>query len=285
MLNILTLLTLNLISFMVDSSNEHFFIHMNLTDRQAAISELLREEAFLTVESLAEKFAVTTQTIRRDVNALCDLGLARRRHGGVEPLSTKGNLAYGSRQVLNRSGKMLVAETVAKYVQNGSSLSVGIGTTPEIVARALLKHEGLRLFTNSLNVAQISSGNPGFEVTISGGRLRNEDHDVLGGAVEDFFESYKTDIGIFGVAGVDADGSLLDFYDEEVRVRNIIRRNCRESYLVLDHHKFGRSAHVRGGQIEDVSKVFCDQPPPQAIIDLISASDAELIICNEEEGA
>lgn len=256
---------------------------MNLTDRQADISELLREEAFLTVEYLAEKFGVTTQTIRRDVNELCDLGLARRRHGGVEPLSTEGNLAYGSRQVLNRSGKMLIAKIVAKHVQNGSSLSLGIGTTPEVVAKALLKHEGLHVFTNSLNVAQICSGNKNFEVTISGGRVRNGDHDVLGGVVESFFESYKTDIGIFGVAGVDTDGSLLDFYDEEVRVRNIIRRNCRESYLVLDHHKFGRSAHVRGGQIENVSKVFCDQQPPKAIIDLLKNSDAELIICSEEE--
>ena len=57
---------------------------MDLTARQAEISDLLRQEEFITVESLADKFNVTTQTVRRDINALCDYGQARRRHGGVE---------------------------------------------------------------------------------------------------------------------------------------------------------------------------------------------------------
>ena len=72
---------------------------MDLTARQAEISDLLRQEEFIAVESLAERFDVTTQTVRRDINALCDFGQARRRHGGVEPLSTEGNLAYGTRQL------------------------------------------------------------------------------------------------------------------------------------------------------------------------------------------
>ncbi|NKB64229.1 MAG: DeoR family transcriptional regulator [Gammaproteobacteria bacterium] len=254
---------------------------MVLTDRQAIISELLRDKSLLSVDYLAEKLAVTTQTIRRDINVLCDLGVARRRHGGVEPLSTGGNLAYGSRQVLNRNGKLLVAKAVAEQVANNSSISMGIGTTPEFVANALLKHKRLRIFTNSLSVAQIASENVGFEINVSGGRLRNQDRDMLGNTVETFFESYKTDIGIFGVAGVDTDGTLLDFYDEEVRVRNLIRSNCRQSYLVLDHHKFGRSAHVRGGQIQDVTKVFSDRKPPDEIGQMLENSDAELIICGD----
>jgi DeoR family glycerol-3-phosphate regulon repressor len=255
---------------------------MILTDRQAIISELLRGETQLSVEYLATKFDVTTQTVRRDINALCDLGLARRRHGSVEPLTTGGNLAYGSRQILNRNGKLLVARAVAQQIANNSSLSFSIGTTPEFVANALLKHKGLRIFTNSLSVAQIASENHSFEINISGGRVRNQDRDVFGNSVETFFASYKTDVGIFGVAGVDADGTLLDFYDEEVRARDFIRRNCRESYLVLDHHKFGRSAHVRGGRIQDVTKVFCDRRPPEEICRILENSGTELLICSEE---
>lgn len=255
---------------------------MKLSQRQAAISDLLRQEALLTVEDLADKFDVTTQTIRRDVNALCDFGLARRRHGGIEPLSTKGNLSYGSRQILNRSGKMYLANEAARHIPDHSSLSLGIGTTPEIVASALLNHRGLRIFTNSLNIAQICSTNPSFEVNIAGGRVRHEDNDVLGGAVESFFGSYKTDFGIFGVAGVDFDGGLLDFYAEEVGVRNQIRKNCRNSFLVLDHHKFGRSAHVKGGSIQDASKVFCDKRPPDEICNLLNKAGTELIVCEAE---
>ena len=258
---------------------------MEMTERQAEISELLRQEAFLTIEVLAEKFAVTTQTIRRDVNALCDLGLARRRHGGIEPLTTEGNLAYASRQLLNRSGKIHLAEEVARHIPDNSTLSIGIGTTPEIVAGALLNHKGLRVFTNSLSIVQILSANKDFEINIAGGRLRHEDHDVLGNSVEKFFGSYKTDYGIFGVAGVELDGGLLDFHEEEVLVRDQILRNCRESFLVLDYQKFGRSAHVRGGNIRDATKVFCDKVPPKEISTLVNDSDAELIVSKQEIAA
>lgn len=270
---------------MTKCSYEYHSVNMEMTERQAGISELLRQEAFLTIDALAENFGVTTQTIRRDVNALCDLGLARRRHGGIAPLTTEGNLAYASRQILNRSGKMHLAEEVARHIPNNSTLSIGIGTTPEVVAGALLNHKGLRIFTNSLSIAQICSVNTDFEINIAGGRLRHEDHDVLGNSVERFFEAYKTDYGIFGVAGVELSGGLLDFYEEEVRVRDQILRNCRESFLVLDYQKFGRSAHVRGGNITDASKVFCDKFPPGEISAKLKESETELIVSKQEIAA
>jgi DeoR family glycerol-3-phosphate regulon repressor len=256
---------------------------MDLTARQAEISDLLRQEEFIAVESLAERFDVTTQTIRRDINALCDYGQARRRHGGVEPLSTEGNLAYGTRQVLNRVAKRAIAKNVAHSIPNGSSISLGIGTTPEMVMRALLGHKDLKIYTNNIIIGQTASSNSSFEVNCSGGRIRSGDFDMLGSPVESFFNSYKTDFGVFGVAGVDMDGVLLDFYDEEVQIRRVILENCREGLLVLDHEKFGRTAHVRGGQIQDVTKVICDQLPPEEICQLINDSESELIICDEQE--
>lgn len=256
---------------------------MDLTARQAEISDLLRQEEFITVETLAERFDITTQTVRRDINALCDFGQARRKHGGVESISTEGNLAYGTRQVLNRVAKRAIAKHAAKLIPNGSSISLGIGTTPEMVMRALLRHKDLKIYTNNLIIAQTASVNSTFEVNCSGGRIRSGDFDMLGSPVESFFNSYMTDFSVFGVGGVDMDGVLLDFDDEEVQIRRVILNNSRESLLVLDHEKFGRSAHVRGGQIQDVSKVICDQEPPKEICQILNDSESELIICEKEE--
>jgi DeoR family glycerol-3-phosphate regulon repressor len=69
----------------------------------------------------------------------------------------------------------------------------------------------------------------------------------------------------------------------EVQIRRAIIANCRESFLVLDHEKFGRIAHVRGGQIEEGLKVFCDQNPPNEIIQILDDSESQLIICDKEE--
>lgn len=256
------------------NSNQH------LTPRQSEIVKLVKARGFVSVELLAEKFAVTTQTIRRDINRLSELGLLRRVHGGVDEPATPNNIAYNARKILNLDAKAKIASVVSAEIPDGASLGFSIGTTPEMVAQALDTHEGLKVYTNNINVAIAALKNPLTDVTIAGGRLRHGDRDVLGLQAEKFFKGYKFDIGVFGVAGVDPDGTLLDFHEDEVSARQAILANCRQSFLVLDHSKFGRHAHVRGGWITDVTKVFVDQEPPEEIAAIIARSPAELVICN-----
>ena len=53
--------------------------------RQDQILELVRRRGFVSIDDLAQRFSVTTQTVRRDINELCDEGLLRRYHGGAGP--------------------------------------------------------------------------------------------------------------------------------------------------------------------------------------------------------
>ncbi|KZL19566.1 Glycerol-3-phosphate regulon repressor [Pseudovibrio axinellae] len=255
-----------------------------LSTRQSEIISLVRSRGFASVESLSTQFEVTTQTIRRDINRLSELGLLRRVHGGVEVPPNRGNITYKARKILNLDAKNAIALSVANYIDDGATLAFSIGTTPEIVAEALEGHEALKIFTNNINVAITALRNTSNEVSITGGRLRHGDLDVLGSNAEAFFRSYKFDIGIFGVAGVDADGTLLDFNEDEAAARQAIMANCRQSFLVVDRSKFGRQAHVRSGSLTDVTKIFCEENPPAAILAIIETSPAELVVCKQESG-
>lgn len=247
--------------------------------RQALIAEMLRRRDVLRVDELAQHFAVTTQTIRRDINGLCEQGMARRLHGGITGRAADGNMSFRDREVLNRAAKQQIGAAVARQVPNGACISFGIGTTPQIVAECLSGHRGLKIVTNNLPLALAAAQNPEFEVAIAGGIIRSGDLDVCGGGGEELFGSYLVDIAIFGVGGVDADGSLLDYSREEVRIREVMMRHSRRSFLVLDASKFGRAAHVRGGRIEDVSAVFCDGALPPAIRARLAQSGTAIMPC------
>lgn len=235
-----------------------------VTQRQARILEIVREEGFASIEHLAGHFDVTQQTVRRVVNQLCDQGLLRRIHGGVSLPVQNQNLAYGSRQGLNPDAKRRIAQAVSHFIPDGASLMIGLGTTPEYVAQALSHRQDLRVITNNLNVAAAFARNPDIEITIAGGTLRPFDRDIIGDMAVRFFSGFKADIGIFGVGGIDEDGSLLDFYSGEVQARQAITANCRSSLLVADVSKFGRNATVRGGHLEDCQHLFTDKPLPAA---------------------
>lgn len=249
-----------------------------LNQRQERIIDLVRERGFVAIDALAEHFEVTPQTIRRDINQLCDLGLMRRYHGGAGLPSSVENLAYQTRQVLNRQEKARIARIVAAAVPDNASLFINIGTTTEEVAKALIDHRGLRVITNNLNVASMLSEKPDFEVIVAGGLVRSRDKGIVGEATLDTIEQFKVDIGIIGISGIDEDGSLLDFDYREVRVAQAIIRNSRSVFLATDHTKFGRNALVRLGHMREIDALFTDRMPSQEMRQILKESDVELHI-------
>ncbi|MFT4173017.1 MAG: DeoR/GlpR family DNA-binding transcription regulator [Rhodocyclaceae bacterium] len=251
-------------------------------DRMDAIRRLIGLHGYQSIESLAARFGVTTQTIRRDVNALSERGLCRRLHGGVDVMPAGENVPYSKRQTLNLDAKRRIARSVAAHVPSGASLFFGIGTTPEQCARALVHHEGLRVMTNNLNAAFALRDAPACEITLAGGRMRNVDGDVVAGEAHDFFSRFVVDIGIYGVGSVTEDGGLLDFSLDETRMRASLATHCRERFLVLDHSKFGRGATVREGHITQVNKVFTDRPVPAPIARMLQEAGVTLVIASAD---
>ncbi len=218
----------------------------------------------MSVEALAERFGVTLQTVRRDVTLLAEAGLLARFHGGVRvPSSTTENIAYRQRQQLNLGAKQAIARTVAAAVPNGCSLILNIGTTTECIARELLRHKALRIITNNLNVAAILSDNPDCEVMVAGGTVRARDRGIVGEATVAFMRQFKVDIGLIGISGIEADGTLRDFDVHEVEVSRAIIEQSREVWLATDHSKFNRPAMVELATLSRLDRLFTDSGPPE----------------------
>lgn len=250
---------------------------MNLNQRQEEILDLVRQQGFVGIDALASRFSVTQQTIRRDVNQLCEQSVLQRYHGGAGLPSSVENVSYRSRQVMFLEEKQRIARYASRRIPDQASLFINIGTTTEEVAKALLVHHNLRIITNNLNVAQILSDNPAFEVIIAGGAVRSRDGGIIGEATIDFINQFKVDFGIIGISGIDDDGTLLDFDYREVRVAQAIIANAREVLLVADHSKFGRNAMVRLGHLSQIDVLITDRAPPAAMAETLRAAEVEVV--------
>ncbi|UZP69133.1 DeoR family transcriptional regulator [Desulfovibrio mangrovi] len=244
--------------------------------RHEQVLQLIREQGFMSIGTLSERFNVTPQTVRRDINILSRQGLLQRHHGGAGPVLSTENVDYLDRRIMCLQEKREIAQLVAEQVPARSSLFINIGTTTEEVAKALFKHERLRVITNNLNVAQIMSKNSSFEVIVSGGLVRHKDCGIVGEATIDFIRQFKVDYGIIGISSIDMDGTLLDFDYREVRAARAIMENSRKVFLVTDHTKFGRNAMVRLGSIEEVDALFTDKRPPEELVEIMRRSGVAL---------
>jgi len=256
---------------------------MTPNPRQALLLDEVRAKGTVSVEALAEQFDVTLQTVRRDVKLLSDAGLLARFHGGVRlPSSTTENIAYRQRQLLNESAKQAIARTVAAAVPHGCSLIINIGTTTEAIARELLHHKGLRVITNNLNVAAILSDNPDCEVIVAGGVVRSRDRGIVGEVTVDFMQQFKVDIGLIGISGIEADGTLRDYDYREVKVARAIIEHSREVWVAADHSKFNRPAMVQLARFDQIDTLFTDQAPPPPFPALLAEASVNCVTC---EGA
>ncbi len=56
---------------------------MKQTQRHDAIIELVKKQGYVSTEELVEQFAVSPQTIRRDLNDLAEQKMILRHHGGA----------------------------------------------------------------------------------------------------------------------------------------------------------------------------------------------------------
>ena len=249
---------------------------MPITPRQSDILDRARSDGRVMVEGLAEAFGVTVQTIRRDLTELCDARLLDRIHGGAVLPSGVTNIGYEDRRRLNADAKEAIARACATEIPNGASLFLNIGTTTEAVARALQGHSGLMVVTNNMNAAQILAGNPSCEVVLTGGALRRADGGLVGDLAVQTIRAFKVDVAVIGASALDADGDLLDFDIQEVRVAHAILQQARQAILVADQGKLTRAAPVRIGSLSDLDIWVTDTDPPATLRALCRDSGTEI---------
>jgi DeoR family glycerol-3-phosphate regulon repressor len=249
----------------------------NPTTRQADILTLARSQGRVAVEDLAARFTVTPQTIRKDLNDLCDQRLLSRVHGGAILASGVENLNYEARRQIAAEEKRSIGAAAAALIPNKTSLFINIGTTTEEVARALRGHEDLLVITNNLNVALMLHPLPRIEVIVAGGPVRRTDGAVVGAAAVDLIRQFKVDTAVIGTSAIDKDGALLDFDYREVRVSQAIMENARRVILVADQLKFERSAPVCITHLSQV-QVFVTDHLPSARVRALCASHGVKVV-------
>ena len=248
-----------------------------LSERQNEILAVAKTIGRVGVDDLASRFAVTPQTIRRDLNELCERNLMLRVHGGAIVSSSIENLSYEARRQIAAESKRAIGLATAALVPDNSSLFLNIGTTTEEVARALAQRKDLLVISNNINVALTLYPHPSIKVIIAGGPVRHTDGAVVGSAAVDLIRQYRVDCAIIGASAIDEDGTLLDFDPLEVNVSRAIIENARRVVLVCDQMKVGRAAPVKIGHMELIDTFVTDRLPSEKLRAVCAQVGVEVI--------
>lgn len=126
---------------------------LSKAERQKLIVSELQASPTIRASDLASELSVSTETIRRDLDELKDLGLISRTYGGAaRPITAE--LDVNQRDQLYLRQREIIAKEVSSFINHGDILIIGGGMTTPLVARRLAaeKHD-LTVITDSYAIA------------------------------------------------------------------------------------------------------------------------------------
>lgn len=221
--------------------------------RRGAIVEALRTYGEVTVGDLARAHGVTDMTIRRDLAALDDEGLAMRVHGGAR---LPRPLAYESRTGVRAAEKAAIAERISAAIAPGETVGLDIGTTCRAVAERLARRNDLTVVTASLHAAMLFR-HSGSRLIVPGGEMTAE-LTLINAGVIGALDSFRFDTVVLGCAGVSVAHGLTYYDPAEVAVRRALVDAAARVILAADHAKFVATAGFRLGPIGLASYIVTD---------------------------
>jgi DeoR family transcriptional regulator, fructose operon transcriptional repressor len=229
------------------------------TERRQAILAQVRQQSAVSADDLAREFAVSIETIRRDLRRLGGEGLLDRVYGGAtRPAGRSSEGSFATRSIRRIGAKRAIARLAASLVEPGDTVIIDVGTTALEVARALPPTFEGRVLTSSVPVTMELSGRPEIEILLSGGQVRHGDGACSGAHAEAFFADFYADRAFLGSGGVHPEAGLTDYYPAEVVIRRTIIDHTAASYVLADSSKLGVIAVHRVCPLDRVTAVLTD---------------------------
>lgn len=234
-----------------------------LSARQERIVDILRATPSVSTAELAQRLAVSGETVRRDLQAMADEGIVRKFHGGVSLHRDVQESPFQLRLRSNVAAKRRLAQRVAELLPDGASLVLDNSSTACFVAEALGARRGLTVATPSLEVARaLAAGGDRHTVMMPGGTLRGSDMTLAGANALRFAAQLHPDYLVVSVAALSARGGCLDFDPFEVEFKQAVQPQAGTVVVVADASKFEAPGLITCLAWRDVHVLVTDRTLP-----------------------
>ncbi len=254
------------------------FTRMLQTHRERSILEHLNVTGAARIAELAQRLNVSDETIRRSLKRLEMAGSVTRVHGGVHLKDWGPEPSFALRVGLNPAPKRAIAARAASLIENGASLFLDVGSTTAYVAQALREHRELLVVTNSLSVAQTLAGRGGNRVFMAGGELRPHDGGAFGAEALAFVRQFRVRYAILSAAALESRSGFMLHDLLEAEFSRAIIECADQAIIAADASKFDRSAPIRIGDPEAISRLVTDQAPTGALADLLADAGVQVTL-------
>lgn len=246
-------------------------------ERQPQIEALIRREGEVSVEMLAQRFDVSTETIRRDLGVLAEYGRVQKIHGGARRPKLIREPSHEERATTAADAKAAIGRRLADGITPGETLFIDTGSTTLAAAEALAVIPNLTVITNSCRLAErLARSSQDATIHLLGGRYGLDNAQTTGAAVIEQLQSFRADRAILTVAAFDPQDGAMDASLDEAQIARAMIRNARSVTILADAGKFGRQAAYSVCATEEIDLFISDDRLDKAQAEALRNKGVEL---------
>jgi DeoR family fructose operon transcriptional repressor len=227
-------------------------------ERLRLVESLIRDRGSVRIDELASEFRVSEMTIRRDLDELETLGVARRVRGGAIAL---GPEAFEERHRTNARWKARIAQKLLGVIPTTGAAAFDASTTVYRAAAGIELARDLVVVTNGIDAFDVLTGKPGVEVALTGGWREPRTGSLVGPLAVRTAESVLYDVFITSAAAAHPRFGTSEATIDESEVKRAFGRSSRKIVLAVDHSKLGNRSQARLFEPGDIDVMVTDLEP------------------------
>lgn len=249
-------------------------------DRRKQMVQTLLKDGSIKVGESAEKFNVSTETIRKDIIFLEQQGLAKKSHGGALASNELLERPIAVKETEHMEMKTNIAIRALDLVPASGVILLDAGSTNFALAKQLSLMEDLTIFTNAVRVVDLlaSTNNTVYSI---GGLVRGSSKATIGEWAITQLDSLRVDVSFLGTDGFrNFNGPSTASYEEN-EFKKAVVRNSNQTVVLTDTSKFESTSLFKFCEWSDVSALICERPETaekEALADQIR-KDTKVIFC------
>lgn len=229
--------------------------------RRVQIEQTLAQFGQVSMRDLANRFEVSDETIRRDLDILAEQGKAKRVYGGAVTTREIAESQLAERMKINSEQKQKIAQLALSYIPEGAfTVFIDAGSSTAYFAKLLPDRADLLVITNSAAIASaIGAASRSLKIHLIGGMLRESTLATVGALAVQSVRAIRPDLTILGTNGMDP----LDGYTtadlEEAAVKRAMVQSSHRCLMLADSDKYGHTATVQFASPGEIEILISDK--------------------------
>ncbi|MBS4207979.1 DeoR/GlpR family DNA-binding transcription regulator [Bacillus sp. FJAT-50079] len=234
--------------------------------RRREILATVKDKKTVRVSDLSDKFHVTEETIRRDLEKLESEGKLLRTHGGAMSLEgEQGDLPHVQREIIHKKEKTEIGREAVKHIEENDIIFLDASSTIQCVAR-YLPNIPLTVLTNSIPICVELAKHSNIRLICTGGTFMESSMSFVGPLTLKTIEQYHVKKSFFSCKGIHLDWGISDSNELQALVKSKIMERSEEKFLLFDHSKLEKKAFATIGKIADVDTMIVDSLADDALL-------------------